>query len=62
MRRLRSKVNGNGKNDHGLPEELVAVWRRGDDDVEESSKMVKLLEYLKDWEATGDKTIVYSQC
>jgi hypothetical protein len=41
---------------------VLATWRRGDDDVEPSTKMLALIEYLKEWESTGDKTICYSQC
>lgn len=43
-------------------EALLATWRRGDDDMEPSTKMLKLMELLNDWEASGDKTICYSQC
>ncbi|KIY72134.1 hypothetical protein CYLTODRAFT_418117 [Cylindrobasidium torrendii FP15055 ss-10] len=39
----------------------LATWRRGDDDMEPSTKMMQLIEYIKDWESTGDKIIVYSQ-
>ncbi|KAF8921264.1 SNF2 family N-terminal domain-containing protein [Mucidula mucida] len=42
-------------------EALLATWRRGDDDMEPSTKMLKLMELLNDWEASGDKTICYSQ-
>jgi hypothetical protein len=40
----------------------VATWRRGDDDMEPSAKMVALVEQLQIAENAGDKTIVYSQC
>jgi hypothetical protein len=40
----------------------VATWRRGDDDVEPSAKMLALIEQLQIAENAGDKTIVYSQC
>ncbi|KAH9054910.1 SNF2 family DNA-dependent ATPase [Lactarius vividus] len=39
----------------------VATWRRGDDDLEPSAKMVALVEQLRIAEGAGDKTIVYSQ-
>ncbi|KAG6836974.1 hypothetical protein H0H93_016927 [Arthromyces matolae] len=45
----------------GPSEEVIATWRRGDDDLEPSTKMLALLDLLQQWEATGDKTIVYSQ-
>ncbi len=41
---------------------LINTWRRGDDNLEPSAKMLALVRYLKEWETTGDKTIVYSQC
>ena len=40
----------------------VATWRRGDDDVEPSAKMLALVEQLQIAANAGDKTIVYSQC
>ncbi|KAF9074434.1 SNF2 family N-terminal domain-containing protein [Rhodocollybia butyracea] len=45
----------------GLSKALVATWSKGDDDMEPSIKMVQLIEYIKEWEALGDKTICYSQ-
>ena len=43
-------------------EQTVATWRRGDDDMEPSAKMLALIEQLRIAENAGDKTIVYSQC
>ncbi|KAG6887923.1 hypothetical protein C0992_010201 [Termitomyces sp. T32_za158] len=40
---------------------VIATWSRGDDGLEPSAKMIGLLDLLQEWEATGDKTIVYSQ-
>jgi hypothetical protein len=40
----------------------VATWRRDDDDMEPSAKMIALVEQLRVAEDAGDKTIVYSQC
>ena len=40
----------------------VATWRRSDDDMEPSAKMIALLEQLHIAQAASDKTIVYSQC
>jgi hypothetical protein len=40
----------------------VATWRRGDDDMEPSAKMLTLIKQLGTAENAGDKTIVYSQC
>lgn len=41
---------------------LVEIWKRVNADLEPSRKMVALLELLKSWDATGDKTIIFSQC
>ncbi|KAH0579625.1 hypothetical protein H2248_002475 [Termitomyces sp. 'cryptogamus'] len=46
----------------GLLDAVIATWSRGDDDLEPSTKMLALVDLLQEWEATGDKTIVYSQC
>ena len=43
-------------------EATFAAWSRGDDDMEASVKMSRMLEYLKEWDTVGDKTIIYSQC
>ena len=49
--------------DNTIPSEATfATWRRGDDDMEASVKMLRMLKYLKEWDTTGDKTIIYSQC
>ncbi|KAF8064022.1 SNF2 family DNA-dependent ATPase [Lyophyllum atratum] len=45
----------------GPSEAVIATWRRGDDDMEPSAKMLALIDLLQEWEATGDKTIIYSQ-
>ncbi|KAG5352566.1 hypothetical protein C0989_001784 [Termitomyces sp. Mn162] len=45
----------------GLLDAVIATWSRGDDDLEPSTKMLALVDLLQEWEATGDKTIVYSQ-
>lgn len=45
-----------------LNQALVKTWRKGDSDMEPSAKMMALVHYLKEWDSTGDKTIVYSQC
>ena len=48
--------------DTGPSEAVIATWNRGDDDLEPSTKMLALLDYLKEWDVSGDKTICYSQC
>ncbi|KAG6810754.1 hypothetical protein H0H92_010463 [Tricholoma furcatifolium] len=45
----------------GPSDAVLATWRRGDDDLESSTKMNVLIELLQEWESTGDKSIVYSQ-
>ncbi|EAU87720.1 hypothetical protein CC1G_08756 [Coprinopsis cinerea okayama7 len=51
----------NNKKSSGPSDAVLATWKRGDDDLEASAKMLKLVEYLKEWDDTGDKTICYSQ-
>ncbi|OCH85007.1 hypothetical protein OBBRIDRAFT_345483 [Obba rivulosa] len=41
--------------------DLVDMWRRGDDNLEPSAKMLALIGLLQEWEITGDKIIVFSQ-
>lgn len=41
---------------------LVEIWKQANIDLEPSTKMVALLKFLKSWDATGDKTICFSQC
>ena len=46
-----------------MPSDAVfATWRKGDDDMEPSTKMLGLIDLLNKWDDTGDKTICYSQC
>lgn len=48
--------------DSGAPSRaLIAMWRKSDYDLEPSTKMLALIEFLKSWDASGDKTICYSQ-
>ncbi|KAI0702754.1 SNF2 family N-terminal domain-containing protein [Earliella scabrosa] len=37
------------------------MWKQGGSNVESSAKMLQMIAYLKEWESTGDKTIVFSQ-
>ena len=41
---------------------MVEIWKRANADLEPSTKMLALLRLLKSWDATGDKTICFSQC
>ncbi|KAG7452506.1 uncharacterized protein BT62DRAFT_879840 [Guyanagaster necrorhizus] len=56
-----TKLKASNKAGDGPSEALIATWRKGDDDMEPSIKMLKLLSLLKEWDAGGDKTICYSQ-
>lgn len=48
--------------DSGAPSRaLIAMWRKGDYDLEPSTKMLALIDFLKSWDVSGDKTICYSQ-
>lgn len=48
--------------DSGAPSRaLIAMWRKGDYDLEPSTKMLALIDFLNSWDASGDKTICYSQ-
>ena len=53
------KSNGNAQ---GPSRDMLDTWRRGDYDLEPSTKMLALIGLLKEAENAGDKTIVYSQC
>ncbi|KAJ6490225.1 SNF2 family DNA-dependent ATPase [Mycena vitilis] len=60
--RRRKGGNDEDENDIDMPSEaVISNWGRGDDDLEPSTKMLAMMEMLKEWESTGDKTICYSQ-
>jgi len=40
---------------------IIATWRKGDDNLEPSTKMLALINLLKESDSSGDKTICYSQ-
>ncbi|KAF9649722.1 hypothetical protein BDM02DRAFT_3186073 [Thelephora ganbajun] len=44
-----------------LDPRLIEIWKRANADLEPSTKMLALLRLLKSWDATGDKTICFSQ-
>ncbi|KAJ7886673.1 SNF2 family DNA-dependent ATPase [Mycena leptocephala] len=51
-----------GDEDVDMPSDaVISNWGRGDDDLEPSTKMLAMMDLLKEWDATGDKTICYSQ-
>ncbi|KAF9451016.1 hypothetical protein P691DRAFT_773496 [Macrolepiota fuliginosa MF-IS2] len=39
----------------------MKTWSRGNNDMVPSAKMLEMVKLLKEWEVTGDKTIIYSQ-
>ncbi|KAI0632702.1 SNF2 family N-terminal domain-containing protein [Trametes polyzona] len=54
----QDEANGESKE----PDEAVLhAWRQGGSNVESSAKMLQMVAYLKEWESSGDKTIVFSQ-
>lgn len=62
-----SKGKGKNKNEDeaasGQPNEhLLSTWKQGGSTVESSAKMLQMIGYLKEWESSGDKIIVFSQC
>jgi hypothetical protein len=58
----KSDTKRQRNNDDGPSQAVIATWSRGDDDLEPSAKMLALVELLKEWDVSGDKTICYSQC
>jgi hypothetical protein len=42
--------------------DIFATWGHGGANVEPSAKMLALVDLLREWESTGDKTICFSQC
>ncbi|KAF9784773.1 SNF2 family N-terminal domain-containing protein [Thelephora terrestris] len=56
----KEKAKDEGKKEE-LDPRLVEIWKRANASLEPSAKMVKLLALLKSWDATGDKTICFSQ-
>ncbi|KAL0952817.1 hypothetical protein HGRIS_007042 [Hohenbuehelia grisea] len=57
--RSKRKARRGDDEEDGPSKAVLATWRKGDDDMEASTKMLALIEFLKD--AGDDKTIVYSQ-
>jgi hypothetical protein len=60
-KRPRNQGNKNSRHD-GPSDVVIATWKRGDDDLEPSAKMLAMVQLLKEWDSCGDKTICYSQC
>ncbi|KAI0334280.1 hypothetical protein GY45DRAFT_94057 [Cubamyces sp. BRFM 1775] len=67
MAKGKTSANGKGKEKEknagpAQPDEaMLKMWRQGGTNVESSAKMLQMVAYLKEWESTGDKTIVFSQ-
>ncbi|KXN90402.1 hypothetical protein AN958_04271, partial [Leucoagaricus sp. SymC.cos] len=53
------KAESNASGD--VSEAVKKTWSRGNSDMVPSTKMVEMIRLLKEWESTGDKTIIYSQ-
>lgn len=51
-----------GNNGEGPDQVMLARWRQGDDNMEASTKMRAMIKMLREWDASGDKCICYSQC
>jgi hypothetical protein len=57
----RKRKAGDDKDEVDMPSDAVITnWGRGDDALEASTKMLAMMNLLKDWEVTGDKTICSS--
>ncbi|KAG9217670.1 hypothetical protein CCMSSC00406_0003641 [Pleurotus cornucopiae] len=54
-----TKVKPKRNFDDGPSDEVIATWRKGDDDLEASTKMLAMIDLLK--KSSDDKTICYSQ-
>ncbi|KII82945.1 hypothetical protein PLICRDRAFT_58597 [Plicaturopsis crispa FD-325 SS-3] len=57
----KEKAQSKAKTGDGPSEAVIKTWRNGADDLEPSTKMVAMIELLKEWDCTGDKSIVFSQ-
>nr|VWO96010.1 Alcohol dehydrogenase [Ganoderma boninense] len=60
--KLRAKSRDSSEEPPKPDANLYATWKQGGSNVESSAKMLQMVGYLKEWESTGDKTIVFSQC
>lgn len=59
---LDEEVGGRSATGNIPSDAVFATWRKGDDDMEPSTKMLGLIDLLHEWDSTGDKAICYSQC
>lgn len=57
---LSRKTSDIGSN--GVSAATMKTWSRGNHDMVPSTKMLEMVRLLQEWDATGDKTIIYSQC
>ncbi|KAI6115018.1 SNF2 family N-terminal domain-containing protein [Pisolithus croceorrhizus] len=60
-RKVKEEANGDEKEPTALSGALLAVWSRGDNDLEPSTKMLALIDSLKEAAEHGDKSICFSQ-
>ena len=66
--RGKADAPANGEAEGNQDEKDVSIapefdaWELNGNNFEPSVKMVQMVAYIKEWEAKGDKTIVFSQC
>jgi hypothetical protein len=60
--RAATRKEESGSGIEGISAATVKTWSRGNNDMVSSTKMIEMTRLLKEWEASGDKIIVYSQC
>ncbi|KAI0691058.1 SNF2 family N-terminal domain-containing protein [Cytidiella melzeri] len=53
--------SGKQKEGEAPSDALIQMWKEGGANVEPSTKMLALIGFIQDWEATGDKIICFSQ-
>jgi hypothetical protein len=56
------KRDKQGPKDKDFYNASINSYSKSGTDMVPSAKMVHMIELLKQWDASGDKTIVYSQC
>ncbi|KZT24992.1 hypothetical protein NEOLEDRAFT_1156494 [Neolentinus lepideus HHB14362 ss-1] len=60
-KKAKAGDDSDDEDDTPISQSLIDTWARGDSNVEPSTKMLALVEQLKEAEIAGDKTICYSQ-
>lgn len=57
-----SQEDESGDGIEGLSAVTIKAWSQGNNDMIPSTKIIEMTRLLKEWEASGDKIIIYSQC